>query len=123
MALELKKIFSILKNKLSVLNKGKTYVLVLRFFEEYIITEIGVSKLLKQTCTKHTVNVNVTCKVCAYNLCVQTKYLLHAYSLMHSDIYNFFLLFCLIMTLTVEAVCSSDVCDLPNIIYFLSCLF
>ena len=35
MALELKKIFSILKIKLSVLNKGKTYVLVLRFFEEY----------------------------------------------------------------------------------------
>ena len=35
MALELKKIFLILKIKLSVLNKGKTYVLVLRFFEEY----------------------------------------------------------------------------------------
>ena len=35
MALELKKIFSILKIELSVLNKGKTYVLVLRFFEEY----------------------------------------------------------------------------------------
>ena len=37
MALELKKIFSILKIILSVLNKGKTYVLVLRFFEEYTL--------------------------------------------------------------------------------------
>ena len=36
MALELKKIFSILKIKRQVLNKGKTYELVLRFFEEYI---------------------------------------------------------------------------------------
>ena len=40
MTLELKKLFSILKIKLSVLNKEKTYVLVLRFFEEYILNNI-----------------------------------------------------------------------------------
>ena len=36
MAPELKKIFSILKIKLSVLNKGRTYVLVLRFLRSIL---------------------------------------------------------------------------------------
>ena len=48
MALELKKIFSILKIKLSVLNKGKTYMLVLRFFKEYIMSVIKLQLYAKE---------------------------------------------------------------------------